>query len=199
MLLADNSCFKYQIRKDTPLKILLSFLFCFTFASVASAGTYNYAEIGFGLSKLTSSSDDKAYDDTINDADPSGAFKISTGSRLGHSVNNWFELTYIYEAPKKIDTTEISNHLILVNLKFTTDPKADFSAFFKLGGGKAFTEIISESEASDFKSSVYSGSLGTSFRLNAKQAINFEAQSIYNEDSTKLYNNFFVVSLNQFI
>jgi hypothetical protein len=166
---------------------------------VASAGTYNYAEIGFGLSKLISSSSDKVYDDTINDADPSGAFKISTGSRLGHSVNNWFELTYIYETPKKINTTEISNHLLLVNLKFTTDPKADLSAFIKLGGGRAFTEIKSQSDSSDFKSTAYSVSVGTSFRLNAKQAINFEAQSIYNEDLADLYNNFFVLSLNQFM
>ncbi len=191
--------FQYQIRKDTLLKILLIFLFCFTFTSVASAGTYNYAEIGFGLSKLISSSGDKVYDDTINDADPSGAFKISTGSRLGHSVNNWFELTYIYETPKKINTTEISNHLLLVNLKFTTDPKADLSAFIKLGGGRTFTEIKSQSDSSDFKSTVYSMSVGTSFRLNAKQAINFEAQSIYNDDLADLYNNFFVLSLNQFM
>jgi hypothetical protein len=193
----------FQLVKDTLLKIFLLLLICFGISLTASAGTYNYADIGFGISKISSSTDNEEIDDDVDKLDLIGAFKVATGSRIGRSLHTWFELSYIYQEPRKIVESEVTNHYFLAGLKFTTDPKADLSTFFKLSGGKVFSKLSQPSGASGASSDsamVYSGSLGTSFRLNKKQSINFEVQSIFSEIETgSLYNNFFIVSLNQFL
>jgi hypothetical protein len=190
----------FQLVKDTLLKIFLLLLICFGISLTASAGTYNYADIGFGISKISSSTDNEEIDDDVDKLDLIGAFKVATGSRIGRSVHTWFELSYIYQEPRKIVESEVTNHYLLLGFKFTTDPKADLSVFIKLSGGKFFSKFSQPSDASSDSAMVYSGSLGTSFRLNKKQSINVEVQSIFSEIETgSLYNNFFIVSLNQFL
>ncbi|MFT6260356.1 MAG: hypothetical protein ACJASH_000913 [Bermanella sp.] len=189
------------------MKILFSFIFCFLISSVTSAGTYNYAEIGLGVSKLIDTSDDKEYVQLIDDVDPSAAFKLSTGVRLGRSPNVWFDLTYLYESDKDIGVNKINHHYLLTSIKFSTDPRSDFSGFFKLGGGRVFfyaTQQLDDTQGGGSvsitgKSLVYSASIGSSFRLNPKQSITFEAQTLLGKNNKDSFNNFFTISLNQFL
>jgi hypothetical protein len=191
------------------MKILFSFIFCFFISSVTFAGTYNYAEIGLGVSKLIDTSDDtlEVGDIDLNDIDPSAAFKLSTGTRLGHSPNVWFDLTYLYESDKEFGDSKISKHFLLTSIKFSTDPRSDFSGFFKLGGGRVFistTQQLDDTQGGgsvsiNGKSSAYSASIGSSFRLNPKQSITFEAQTLTSKNDTDRFNNFFTISLNQFL
>lgn len=177
-------------------------------SSCSLAGTYNYAEIGFGASKWQSISDSESTDKFFDNVDPSATIRISTGSRLGHSINNWFELGYLYEAPKEFGVSESSSQTILASLKFTTDPRTKLSAYAKIGFGKQYLASREKEDGNSKYTSisinVYQAAFGVGYRLSPKQSISFETQTLYDNERYKsenadFYNHFFTISLNQFL
>lgn len=169
------------------------------------AGTYNYAEVGFGLSKLQSESERyEELADSYNDADPSIMLHLSTGGRIGNNENTWLELTYLYDSKKEIGNTSITGQGVLASLKLTTSPLNNASVYAKLGGGKYFSSAKTKGEkgTSYGSSSFYQGAFGVSFRLDHTQAINVQVQTLYNRDAVNAmdnYTNSLLISLNHFI
>ena len=179
---------------------LLVFISALLASSLSLSGTYNYAEIGMGASKWVTSTSDDEYDKSVEDYDPSAAIRLSTGSRIGRSVNSWFDLTYIYSANKDLGATDLVTQMVLAGLKFSTDPRKNTSAYVKLGAGKAFSQARSEGQLEEDSNSVQQLGFGSSFRLNPKQSVVFEALVIRADwGDGDLFDNYFTISLNQFL
>jgi len=169
------------------------------------AGTHNYAEVGFGLSKWQAESERYAERaDDLNDADPSVMLSLSTGGRIGNNENMWLELTYLYDSKKEIGNTDITSQGVLASLKLSTSPLNNASVYAKIGGGKYFSSAKTKGEknTSYDSSAIYQGAFGVSFRLDHTQAINVQVQTLYNRDAvnaTDNYTNSLLISLNHFI
>lgn len=161
------------------------------------AGNSNYVEYGFGATKLHSI--DSEENKSISKHSFGGGAKLLVGGKLNRSANSWFELGAAYsDGISKGDTT-MSSRFLSVGLKFTTDPRKKTAGFFRFGGGKAFNTIKTKGEATETENTkqYYIGT-GISFRLDIKQAVNFEFQRYGRDDADQGLNTFFV-SFNQFI
>jgi|GEM_PF-2502108 len=155
------------------------------------AGTTNYVEYGFGATKLHSV--DSEENKGIAKHSYGGGAKLLVGGKLSRSAHSWFELGAAYtDGITKGDTT-MSTKFLSAGLKFTTDPRKKMASFFRLGGGKAFnvTKTKGEVDEKDNSKQYYIGT-GISFRLDIKQAVNFEFQRYGRDDRDQGLNTFFV-------
>ncbi len=168
-----------------------------SFSISSLAATQNYIEYGVGATQIHSLR--KGENKDLTDYSFGSAAKILIAGRIDRSANTWFELAYSYNDGISYRDNTLSSQFLSAGIKFTTNPYNGVSSFLKLGGGRTiFTyQTTGEADETDYDHHFYLGT-GFSFRLNNRQAVNFEIQRFGRDGADTGINNF-LINFNQFI